>query len=143
MRHISFFYFLLLISCATNKFIPYLGYDLGNGLIDYQEEKIDEDIYRISLCANKYTLITQIEDFILLRAAEIAIEKNNSYFIVIDNFDESIISISGFGPRGNLSKEINKVSYLIKTVNEVPFYEVGYDAKTISLNIKKKYNIDM
>jgi hypothetical protein len=76
---------IALSACAT----PYKQMGLGGGV---EEMQISEDTYRVRARGNGYTRPDRIEDFILLRSAEIAASKGYPYFAIISAADQTTSS---------------------------------------------------
>ncbi len=74
---------LWLSGCQT----PYqeMGFDGG-----VSAAPIGNDMYRISARGNGYTDSTVVQDYVLLKAAETAIQAGHSHFIVLAQFGEIV-----------------------------------------------------
>lgn len=77
---------LLFISgCAgSTSFHPRLE---GTGYSDY---KVAEDHYQVSYTANSLTNRNKVAQYLIYRAAQIALESNREYFVVLGHDDQDI-----------------------------------------------------
>jgi hypothetical protein len=72
-----------LAACAT----PYQRDGLRGG---YEEVQLDENVFRVSFQGNAYTSPRKVTDYILLRSAELTLEKGFRYFQVAGVSDETM-----------------------------------------------------
>jgi hypothetical protein len=70
--------FLLLCACATGPVYRPKASEAGIG---YSDEKISETRYRVSFSGDNETTLTQVEDYLLRRAAEITVRAGYNYFL--------------------------------------------------------------
>lgn len=84
MKKLSAIVFVCLLSgCAT----PYQPYSyLGGG--GYKDVQLSENSFKITVEANGYTSKTQASDLALLRAADLTLENDFKYFVIIGSADE-------------------------------------------------------
>lgn len=75
--------------CLTGCATPYQRDGLRGG---YQEVQLDENVYRITFQGNGYTTPRKVTDYILLRSAELTLEKGYRYFQVVGVTDETVRS---------------------------------------------------
>ena len=73
--------FVLLCACATGPVYRPKAAEAGIG---YSDEKISDTRYRVSFSGDNETTLTQVEDYLLRRAAEITVRAGYNYF-VFDN----------------------------------------------------------
>ena len=66
-----------LVGCAT-------GYARRGWTGGYSDMKMQEDIFRVAFSGNAYVGMGRVEDYTLLRSAEVALENGYKYFIIID-----------------------------------------------------------
>ncbi|MDD4874317.1 MAG: hypothetical protein PHE15_05015 [Dehalococcoidales bacterium] len=80
MKRVSIFLFMILIlaGCAT----AYQRKSLTGG---YSETRLGENIFQISFKGNGYTSRERASDFSLLRSAEVALENEFRYFVIVDS----------------------------------------------------------
>ncbi len=83
---------LLLAACATAT--PYGPAQSSRGY-GFSEQQIEEGRYRITFRGNSLTARDTVENSLLYRAAELAVETGYDYFIVIENDTEERTSYSG------------------------------------------------
>ena len=155
----------LTYSCATD----YQPKSFTGG---YSSTKLGESIFKIHFNGNGYSNSERIEDFALLRSAEIALENDFKYFIIIDknnsnsystyttpktNITTGNISSYNYGYGGNYNFTANSYSvggdtYLISkpsSTNIIACFKKKpknqtfiYDAEFISNSIRNKYNLN-
>ncbi len=73
---------LLGTACATS----YQRTGLTGGFKDTQ---LAPDVFRVSFSGNAYTSVDRVQDFVLLRAAELTLANNFKFFAVINSSDQS------------------------------------------------------
>ena len=76
---------LILTACATR----YQPMGFSGGVEDMQ---ISDDTYRIRARGNALTRPEKVEDFVLLRSSEIALNRGYPYFTIVQSTDRSIAS---------------------------------------------------
>ena len=150
-----------LVGCAT-------GYNKKGLAGGYKDVKIQDDVFKVSFNGNAYTSKTKAEDFTLLRCADLALENNYKYFIIIDEKSDIVTSGYTTPARANTSGSVqmygNQGSYsgtttvsggqtftyrkpstsnTIKCFKEKPEGIGGmvYDAEQVAKNIKESYKI--
>jgi len=75
----------LLAACATAT--PYRAAEHERDY-GYQEQKLEQDRYRLSFAGNSSTSRQTVENYLLYRAAELTLEQGKDYFIVIKSDTE-------------------------------------------------------
>lgn len=79
MKYIAVLLFLLnLGGCATN----YQAQSFSGG---FTETQLDKNVFRITFKGNGYTRSERVEDFALLRSAEITLQNGFSHFAIVDS----------------------------------------------------------
>ena len=68
---------LLLAGCAT----PYQSGGFRGG---YKEVQLDENVFQVSFRGNAFVTADRVENYTLLRSAEVAMENGYDYFVIID-----------------------------------------------------------
>lgn len=131
-----FLFTILLAGCAT----PYQSKSFVGG---FSETQIAEDIFIINFEGNGFTSRTRASDFTLLRCAELTLQNNFKYFIVLDssNYEKKHFYVQG--------KNINTIlkpgnDYKIRMFNE-NVNDGGliyYDAEFIKKSIQSKYRMN-
>jgi hypothetical protein len=145
-----------LSGCAT-------GYGPSGFSGGYEDMKIQDNIYRVSFTGNAYTNKREAADFAMLRCAELTLENGAKYFAVVTESDDSQTFVDTT-PRSSsttynaYSNSLNtqyyggetifyskpSSSYTIQIFSKKPsgFKGFLFDAKQISSNLKKQYNIN-
>ena len=99
---LAFIVLALLVACATPT--PYAPAKNGEG---YAEQQLERDRYRVSFAGNSVTPRETVENYLLYRAAEIALESGHERFqVVTQEADKETVylgsvdlfSSSGCGP---------------------------------------------
>ncbi len=138
---------LMIVSCSTRTGTGYAGIS--------RDIQLSTDIFRVSFLGNAFATDDQVEDFALLRAAELALTNGARYFVVLSSTDKSMDVISTtdspeFIPSGNGLKLVNSISVnsrhrpgislKIKTLAEKA--DGCYDANFIINAVRTKYKIN-
>ena len=76
---------LMLAGCAPTT-TPYQPLTDGFG---YEETRLQNNVYRLSFKANRYTEETQVLDFMYLRAAELTKQAGYTHFVVSQDFGKT------------------------------------------------------
>jgi hypothetical protein len=87
--------FIVLAACTSGptRYIPALDADdMG-----YREQKIEDNRYRVSFRANPDLKPPQVEDMALRRAAELTVESNHDWFLVVTRMTDLV---EGIGQNG-------------------------------------------
>lgn len=71
-----------LAACASTSTDYVMAEDVGD--YGYAERKLTETRYRVSFTGNSKTPVDMVQDYALLRAAELTVEKNHDWFEVED-----------------------------------------------------------
>lgn len=79
---------LLLGACAGTGPTPYQPAERPGGH-GYSEERISEESYRITVSGNSLTNRDLVEDYLLLRAAELTLLEGYDHFILLDRQTDS------------------------------------------------------
>jgi len=160
MKKFSIVLFLFLNSCVTQ----YQPKSFSGG---YADTRIDKNIFRVSFSGNGYTAKERVQDFVLLRSAELALENGFEYFIIVNSENttdySSYTSPENHTTQGSVNMYGNTATYNSHTVStggqtyliskpsstnlilcfkEKPeVNSIVYNASFISSSIKKKYNL--
>jgi hypothetical protein len=73
---------VLAAACATE-------YQKSGATGGFQETQLAPDVFRVSFKGNQYTSPERVQDFALLRAAEITLANNARYFAVVSSKDQT------------------------------------------------------
>ena len=151
---------LLLGACAT----PYQKRGLTGG---FTETQLSPETYRISFQANTITPPDQVQDYTLLRAAELTLENGHRYFVVQETVDQTrrlVTSVpSTTTTTGKVKSSGNKAKFesytssspgyvkeefapglgmVIRTLPSKPPKGEAYDAAFLVKSLKTKYEIE-
>ena len=85
---------LTLVACATST--PYAPANDRNGY-GFAEQRIEDNRFRITFRGNSLTDRETVENFLLFRAAELTLQNNFDYFVVIEGDTEARTSYSTSG----------------------------------------------
>jgi len=92
---------LALCACATPATTPYRPALDANDQ-GYQEQRIEANRYRVSFTGNSVTSREAVENFMLLRTAELTLNQGYDYFVLDNQDTESqtyyLQSLSEYGP---------------------------------------------
>jgi hypothetical protein len=91
---------LLLSACATpTPYQPATGRHLTNG---YSEQRIEDNRYRVTFAGNEFTTRQRVENYLLFRAAEVALQAGYDGFTMVhretDPNMRTRITSDPFGP---------------------------------------------
>lgn len=163
MRMLSFIAVALLVplmaACAT-------GYQSSGFTGGFEDTQLAQDIFRVSFSGNAFTSSDRVQDFALLRAAELTLANNAQYFAVITSADQSRAethvtpgsshtsgTVSAYGNTGYYSGTTTYsapqvetyykpgVGMMIRTFQTKPEGGVVFDANFIVTSIRTKYGI--
>lgn len=162
MKNIILTVFIVaLAGCNTSQ---YQSYQSGIG---YQSESRTENIYRVSYTGTRTTKIDKVNDFAMLRSAELTLEKGYSHFAIIsaennenaaqnktDMSARTLTGVSGgSSPTGGVGASASsldmgaeiagpkaKSELTIVMYNEKPL-GISYDASEINRALKQEYEI--
>lgn len=150
---------MLMTACATS----YQSASFTGGFNDTQ---LAPDVFRVSFSGNAYTSSDRVQDFALLRAAELTLANNFKYFAVMDSSNQSrtgtFASPGSAQTTGTVSAYGNTATYSGTTTYMPPqvttYYKPGvglmlrafptkpegifaFDAEFIVQSIRTKYGI--
>ena len=151
---------LLLGACAT----PYQKQGLTGG---FTETQLSPETYRISFKANTLTSADQVQDFTLLRAAELTLENGHRYFVVQESVDQTqrhvtVMPATTYSS-GKMKASGDKAKYesytssspgyvkeefspglgmVIRTLDSKPAKGEAYDAVFLVKSLKTKYELE-
>jgi hypothetical protein len=146
-------------SCAT----PYQPYGITGG---YKETPLAPDVVRITVEGNGYTSRDRVQDYALLRAAEMALQSGYPYFVVINERNDTSTgsfttagssytsgSVYGAGnsayysgtttyvPGQTLTFQFPETGLLVKFLKVKSKDAMVFDAKFLTNTLKQKYKI--
>jgi hypothetical protein len=149
----------LVAACAT-------GYQSTGFTGGFKDTQLAPDVFRVSFSGNAFTSSDRVQDFALLRAAELTLANNAQYFAVISSANQSRTdthvtpgsshtsgTVSAYGNTGYYSgtttysapqvQTYHKpgVGMMIRTFQTKPEGGVVFDASFIIDSIRTKYGI--
>jgi hypothetical protein len=153
----------LLISALTSCATSYQSTGLTGGFRDTQ---LAPDLFRVSFSGNAFTSGDRLQDFALLRAAELALSNGAQYFAVLSSSDQSRTdtyvtpgssyttgTVSAYGNTGTYSGTTTYtapqvrtyykpgVGMLVRTFKSKPEGGFAFDADFISKSMREKYGL--
>ncbi len=164
MRMVRFIAVTLLVTlmtaCAATE---YQSFGSTGG---YRDTQLAPDVFRVSFLGNGFTSDERVQDFVMLRAAELTLANNANYFVVISSADQSRIdthvapgssrtsgTVSTYGNTGYYSGTTTYsapqvqtyykpgAGMMIRTFRTKPEGGVVFDASFIVNSIRTKYGI--
>lgn len=141
----------LLSGCVTGN---YQSFSSGVG---YQVEQQSDSEYYVTYTGTPKTKIEKVNDFALLRSAELTLEKGFNYFVITEainnktaltSVQQSLVSYRDFGmgdnspvaSSGALSGPSAKSELTISLYKDKP-NGIAYDAQIIEKAIKEEYKV--
>ncbi|MBX9637995.1 hypothetical protein [Nitrosomonas sp.] len=149
----------LMAACAT-------GYQSSGFTGGFKNTQLSPDVFRVSFSGNAFTSSDRVQDFALLRAAELTLANNAQYFTVITSADQSRIdahvspgsshtsgTVSTYGNTGYYSGTTTYsapqvqtyykpgVGMMIRTFQAKPEGGDVFEANFIANSIRTKYRI--
>lgn len=150
---------MLMAACAT-------GYQSASFTGGFKDTQLAPEVFRVSFSGNAYTSSDRVQDFALLRAAELTLANNFKYFAVMDSSNQSrtgtFVSPGSAQTTGTVSAYGNTATYSGTTTYMPPqvttYYKPGvglmirasptkpegifaFDAEFIAQSIRTKYGI--
>src|SRR3989338_8992498 len=89
---------LLVISLSSGCATGYHKQGLTGG---YDESRLKADIFRVTYKGNAFISQEKVQDYLLLRCAELTIDNGFSYFIILEGYDA--VDISSYTTPTNVS----------------------------------------
>ena len=89
----------LLLLCACTPYKP-MGFN-GMYIDGYENSQYDENVFRVSFDGNVFDRYNEIYNMNLYRCAELTIESNYRYFVIIKEENSPTLSYSNFISRMN------------------------------------------
>jgi hypothetical protein len=149
----------LVAACAT-------GYQSSGFTGGFKDTQLAPDVFRVSFSGNAFTSSDRVQDFALLRAAELTLANNAQYFAVISSADQSRTethispgsshtsgTVSAYGNTGYYSGTTTYtapqvqtyykpgVGMMIRTFQAKPEGGVVFDANFIVNSTRTKYGL--
>lgn len=148
---------VMLAGCAT-------PYQRSGAMGGFSETRLAQDAWTVSFDGNGYTGDERATDFMLLRAAELAILHGFPYFVMVDREDHgrsgewtspTRTSTSGRVDRyGNFSSQSRTTggqthswykpgkAATVMGLRERPAGQMVYEAEVVSVSVREKYGIE-
>ena len=150
----------LISGCATKY--QSVGFTGG-----FTETQLAPDVFRVSFSGNGYTSGDRVQDFALLRAAELMLANNFPYFVLIDSADQSqtgtVVVPGSSQTTGTVRSSGSHATYssttttnpaqvynvyrpgvglMVRGLKSPPEQEFAFDAAFIVKTLKAKYKIE-
>jgi len=155
---------VLLSSCAT-------AYQTKGLMGGFSSTQLDEHIFKVNFQGNAFTDREKVNDFVLLRSAELALDNGFNYFMVVGSKDytetsimrtptttttTSNVSMSAYGSLANAYGNSTTTTYggqlyhiiepsvsnMIICFKSKPKDGVAFNAKLIKQSLRSKYKLD-
>ena len=127
-----------LSACST-------GYQAEGFLGGFTDTQLADNVFEVSFSGNAYTAPQQAGDFVMLRAAELAVAHGYPYFIINDEGDTSTKGFIGSYGGGSIGggelyypRRSMRISCFRTKGNDRQTY---FDAMFLQRSIKAKYDI--
>ncbi len=146
-------------ACATS----YQNHGFTGGFRDTQ---LAPDVFRISFHGNAFTSTDRVQDFALLRAADLCLSNGFKYFVVINSADQTKTitqiqpgssqttgTVSAYGDSASFNStttynpttinHIHKpgVGLMVRGLTEKPESGMAFDAAFLSRSLREKYQL--
>ena len=129
----------------------------------YTEIQLSENVYKVGFSGNGYTSRTRVENYTLLRCAELTLEKGFQYFVIIDGNTSTSSStvttptttygsatVTGNTISGSSTTYGGQTYNVVKAsgTNTIAMFKTksvdqfAYDANMIYKNLRRKYDLD-
>jgi hypothetical protein len=120
----------------------------------FKETQLGPDIYRVSFNGNAYTSRERVQDFALLRAAELTLQSGARYFVVVSENDQT--HVSTHVTPGSIQTYAGQTTYrsprvdtyykpgvgmLVRLLHTKPENAMFFDAEFLAASIRAKYGI--
>ena len=143
---------LALAGCNTGQYQPFRS---GVG---HKAEQMNENTYYVTYTGSQKSEIKKVNDFALLRSAELTLEKGIDYFVITEAMNnkvalmgeqQSLASYKDYGPgsggavaaSGTLTGPRARSELTIVLFNDKPD-GISYDARQVELALKNEHKID-
>lgn len=145
---------LSILLCAAACSTGYKSEGIAGG---YSETQLSETVYRVNFSGNGYTSLEKSSDFMLLRAAEIGLEKGFTHFAVVENsegistsYDAPDYNCSAIGnnlncrSHGRGSARKPRTASIVQYFKGKPTHPKGavYETKFVFRSISEKYGLN-
>jgi hypothetical protein len=132
----------------------------------FKETRLGPDVFRVTFSGNGYTPADRVQDFAMLRAAELTLANGAPFFVVMSTADRSRTethvtpgtshttgTIADHGSKDKYSEtttytpprtetfNMPGVEMVIRTLQSKPDRELAFDAKFIVISIRAKYDL--
>jgi hypothetical protein len=124
---------LLAGACATE-------YQKSGATGGFKETQLAPDVFRVSFTGNAFTSAERVQDFALLRAAEITLENHARYFAVVAQHDQT--RRNTYVTPGTAYTKGNTTTYTSPTVGTYYYPGVGMVIRTFAVKPKNHFTFD-
>jgi len=139
---------ILAAGCATE-------YQKSGATGGFKETQLAPDMFRVSFTGNSFTPTDRVQDYALLRAAEITLENKAKYFAVVSSADQTrrntyVTPGTAYtdkkGTTTYTSGDVQTyyhpgVGMMIRTFPAKPKGEMAFDAEFLVKSLRAKYEI--
>ena len=149
LRKLAGFAVAVLSACAT----PYQSDGYSGG---FRETQLAPDVYRVSFNGKAYTSQERVQDFALLRAAELTLASGARYFVVLSEKDQS--GVDTHVTPGSVQTNYYSGTTTYRSPQVTSYYKPGvgmmvhmlrvkpdgvmsFDAEFLVASVRKKYGI--
>jgi hypothetical protein len=125
---------VLLSGCSTT-------YESNGFSGGYSETQLDENVFKVAFRGNGYTGRERVDDFTLLRSAELTIQSGYKYFVIVNA--NSYTSNSTYITPTIATTNVNANSYGTANIydNNATYNENTYGTATTTVSGGQTYNI--
>jgi hypothetical protein len=123
---------VVVCGCAT-------AYQPESATGGFVETQLTEDVYRVTFGGNAYTSASQVEDYSLLRCAELTKQSGYSHFYILDEIEGTGSETRVIAGEMSMSSSAHTIRM---TNNSETADRLTYEASFIINSIKSKYGLD-
>jgi hypothetical protein len=125
---------VFLVGCAT----AYKPNGFAGGFSDTQ---LAPDVFRVNFRGNGYTSAERVQNFAMLRAAELALEHGYSHFAIINEQDGIAGATSFYDNHASITIFKHRSGLMVKCFVTKPDGVFSLDAEYLRHSIRQRYNI--
>ena len=128
-----------LVGCASVS-----DYHPFNNYTGYNNLKLQDNIFKIGYQDDQFSTVQKVEDYALLRAAEVTLDNGYKYFTELNSSDDSKTSLHTSKRTGKvrlIEKPSTTITIQCYKAKPVDITGVIYDAEQIKTNIRNSYGV--